>query len=56
MSLSIKHWSTGMKTAVAAITGVTAIIGAYMTVEAWADDKITEAERRAIALMRRIAK
>lgn len=42
------EWSKAVKSSVAGITSIAVIIGFYLSVEAWADDKITESERRQI--------
>lgn len=42
------EWSKAVQRSVAGFMSVGAIIGMYLTVEAWADDKISESERRQI--------
>lgn len=45
---SISEWSKAVKATVAGVTTVGVIIGLYLSVDSWADEKITEAEIRMI--------
>ena len=45
-SFNPTEWSKAVKTSVAGLVTIGTIIGLYISVEGWADDKITESERR----------
>jgi hypothetical protein len=46
--LSISEWSNAVKMSVAGLVTVGTIIGLYLSVDAWADEKISAAELRMI--------
>jgi hypothetical protein len=46
--LNPAEWSKAVKGGVAAIVTIATIIGMYVSVEGWAEEKITESERRMI--------
>lgn len=46
--LNPSEWSTAVKAGVTAFGSIGAIIGMYLAVESWADEKISEAEIRQI--------
>jgi hypothetical protein len=45
-SFNPAEWSKAVKASVAGLTTIGVIIGLYMSVEGWADDKISDSERR----------
>jgi len=47
-SFNPSEWSVAMQRGAAAITSIGIILGGYFAVDAWAEGKITEAERRVI--------
>lgn len=46
--LDMSKWSDSVKLATGAVTSIAIILGGYFSVEAWAESKIAEAERRVI--------